>query len=320
MDSLPRDVFRMIVQNTDVGTLSRVAGVCRSLQAEAQHAFGRRTHHILFTCGVNPVRFFSKLRDTKAIIVGDIPLLITLPREFPPVSIIVIVPEMHFLDFCFAMDESFGFKLDRRIRRVWVFRRGGHVIFICASDSSAIANMGYAESTARMTFLSCYGLFIAYPKLTLKRRALRQTSIDRVWIERMAFMHPTGWIESQRTLEYWVEYDNHSCMTELSCPRSYRFLYDAGGLFFPLERVPGGGFIYTEQDSLVWALNSKTCRSRAPITAGFSIKKEVADVSPLLVSIQRYVQRLPGQQRSSGARRRNALMRALQMGTHFEYM
>lgn len=285
LDSLPRNVFHMIVQNADVGTLSSVAGVCRSMQDEAQRAFRTRTHLILLTCGVNPGRFLNKLRDTKAIVVGDIPLLITFPRQFTPVSIVIIVPDMYFLELCAAMEDSFGFLLERKNGRVWVFYRGRHVTFICASDGSAITNMGYAESTARMCFLSSYGLFIAYPKLTLQKRALYQTSIDKVWIDRNAFMHPTGWIESRPSLQNWVDFDNHGCMSAPSCPRAYRFLYDTGSLFVTLKRETGGGFIYTEQDNLVWGLNAKLCNTRAPITSGFSIAKGLADVSRFLISV-----------------------------------
>lgn len=269
----------MIIDQVDVGVLSTLRGVCLSLRREVQDAFRRRTYGALRQFDIDPPTFLNHLLFTDSIVVGDITLMITFPHQIDTPTLIVIVPQNSFRRFCRAMTNTFNFKLEREAGRVRVFSNKTHFAYVCSTlKQSAIADMGFAPSTAQMSFLSSRGLYLAYPTLTLQKKAISQVCVNRWWIDRNAYMKGIGWIDLQQSLDLWDAFDKHKCMTAWSCPKTLRFLYDGGGLFLALNLGADQQYIYTEKDSVIWGLESKICFSRGGVSVGYSDPTELAMV------------------------------------------
>lgn len=284
----PEEVVGLVLDMTDIGTLTVMKSVCHSLRRLSQVAFRSRVWSLLRHFELD-LGFIQVLQMTDSVIVGDFPLLITFPLLFEPHSLAVIVPSVHLASFCDSLTTTYGYNLVHTETSCRRYRKGDACVSVSITQRDfPIVNMGYATSTMRMTFFSSHGLYIAYPTLSLAKKTLPNVS-TQTWIEPGVLMNPLTWVDCYPTLAGWSEHDDHTCSEDWSCPITPRHLYDAGGLFFPLERAPlepGSSqptYIFNDEVSVFWGLFSIACHRRGVITTGFSEASWLTIVSGFFV-------------------------------------
>lgn len=167
------------------------------------------------------------------------------------------------------------------IKTVMWFKKVDKIMnIVVVAGKNALLPIFHFHATFAMNFISCYGLFSTYPKLTMARWGILNLPYQQMPVK------VQGWVEKYErrsmecglTLQAWQEFDNHVCAVNGSCPATPRTLYDRHGLFIPFsthlllspETSANRNVIYTHVCSIVWQLKySCSTHGRWPHQNGY---------------------------------------------------
>ncbi|KAK7033320.1 hypothetical protein R3P38DRAFT_2773737 [Favolaschia claudopus] len=152
--------------------------------------------------------------------------------------------------------------------RVRTFKKSEHTIFlVVVADENAATIIFNFYSTMDMNFISGYGLFCAYPELTLNKLsyvnpAARDPSNDGHQFKRLnAKLRHRGFIHYIHLHEH-DKWRDHLCGESKYCPLTLRSMHDQESLFIPFASTStesAGPAMYDGVHSVIWALGGPPC-------------------------------------------------------------
>lgn len=267
------------------------AATSRIHRAILSERFQRKTIQLLSSFHLNAIRFLKLMKTTHAVISGSAVLLPLLSATFVPGDLDVYVPVDHAMEFIKELKKTFHYQTatdsngkprkvylegDQEIKRVkYYMKRGKLINVIIVRGDNALVPIFSFHSTPVMNFISYYGIFCAYPELTLAYRGIinntRPPSADLK--KRYKKLKDRGF-SLGKAITDWPAYDGHVCMSSKVCPQTARSLYDGGSMFFPFPKIQKEDdhkLIYNGLYSVVWSLDAgQVCKNQNPVTQGFS--------------------------------------------------
>ncbi len=176
--------------------------------------------------------------------------------------------------FGFSRDHTNGNQYDSHagILRIHWLAKGTHSVnLIVVPSGNAATAIFYFHSTIVMNYISGFGVFSAYPALTLEKKAIPNAGIwsDKATKERAFKCFPKyvgRGIEYREDLGRHKGWEKHKCGTDKSCPTTLRALHDGGSLFIPFPSVNLPDIeapIYDGIRSVIWSLGGKRCAINA---------------------------------------------------------
>lgn len=226
------------------------------------------------------------LHTTKTIISGSTALTIISGGSFVPNDLDIYVPVSQEENLLALLETYFGFKVDaaissdklynhntelKSVRWLTVNEHGKKInVMTCTGDSAVMAIFSF-HSTIVMNFISSYGIYCAYPGLTLSKQALPTSKYFgrmRAHVERRCFRkyRERGYM-IEESLDKHLLAERHTCFVHPSCPLTIRTIYDGHGAFVRF-RSPAtatdvkGPFIYDRNHSALWSLGGPACNNQ----------------------------------------------------------
>ncbi|KAF9467726.1 hypothetical protein BDZ94DRAFT_1155378, partial [Collybia nuda] len=253
-------------------------------------SFLRKTNHMLQTFHLSATPFLNLLKECDAVISGSAVLLPLLSATFTPGDLDVYVPEGMVSTFIHKLKTIFGYKQatnkkgepfiiyldgDETIKRVSYYMKHRKLInIVVVRGENALTPIFSFHSTPVMNFISYYGIYCAYPGLTLQYRGIiNNTNQEDPNLKKRYRKLKARGFSLKLSLSRWPSYDGHSCMTSKVCPQTVRSVYDQGSLFYPFPKIrldKDHKLIYNGKDAVVWALDAgQRCANQNPVMRGF---------------------------------------------------
>ncbi|KAK6972184.1 hypothetical protein R3P38DRAFT_2469102, partial [Favolaschia claudopus] len=189
------------------------------------------------------------LRKGNGIISGSTPLPILLDLKFKPNDLDVYVLEEDEDRMLDLVKDSFLFTIVRQsdnpyrdvpglLRTHWL-KKGTQVInvMVVAGDNAASAIFQF-HSTIVMNYISGWGVFCAYPELTLEGKSITNLSVltNEEQRKRATYCfdkYGERGIDHRKKLSDHRAWSSHVCGVDPSCPTTFRALHDRTSLFIP---------------------------------------------------------------------------------------
>ncbi|KAJ7482354.1 hypothetical protein B0H11DRAFT_1724011 [Mycena galericulata] len=223
------------------------------------------------------------LHTTRSIVSGSTPLAIIAGGSFVPNDLDIYVPASQEQALLTLLETYFDFHLDAAIPSHKLYESNNAlktVQWLTAGDKSKKINVMICEgecailpvfsfhSTIVMNFISSYGIYCAYPELTVAKRGISTSKYltDPPFSqERHCFAkyRDRGYIITQKIDDH-LQNNRHTCFEHPSCPLAIRSLYDGVGAFVRFANPSTiheskGDFIYDSKHSALWSLGGQTC-------------------------------------------------------------
>ncbi|KAJ7733479.1 hypothetical protein B0H16DRAFT_1328138, partial [Mycena metata] len=240
------------------------------------------------------------LRKTNSIIVGAIPMKILSGAQFESSNLDIIVPASEESTLKVLMTLTFDYKFkeakpvfgtNRTIKTMHTFIRDAHTVNLwIASTENAVVPLMLSHSTVIMNYISAWGIFCAYPKLTLAHRSLINQYIgdEQERNGKEAYQRLTGDYReyAARGISYGIDankwtHSPHKCHVSAYCTHTIRSLYDSDALFI---RFPGqtprreclyGSIRYDDKHTVIWSLGGSFCGNPGSYHRAFSDGKRI---------------------------------------------
>ncbi|KAK7018845.1 hypothetical protein R3P38DRAFT_2783550 [Favolaschia claudopus] len=224
----------------------------------------RRYKTIITGSTLHPVFFKTASRRT------GVDLCTPLKQEEP--MAFFIENDLTFAESSEPVGQYPGYAGFVRVRR---FHKDEHTIYlIVVADDNAATIIFNFYSTLDMNFVSGYGLFCAYPELTLNKLSTTNpsafdTSLDGSQFRRInAKIRNRGFTHNNQLCDH-SDFRDHVCGTSKSCPSTLRSMHDSGTLFVPFESTLTQAptpTIYDGVHSIIWSLGGRPCRGEGLFT------------------------------------------------------
>ncbi|KAJ7746069.1 hypothetical protein B0H16DRAFT_1726676 [Mycena metata] len=237
------------------------------------------------------------LLTTSSIVAGSVPANILTGGSFNPNDLDVVTPASEE-DTMLAILEGYGFsKIDAKnprgmqgsLRMVYTLEKSDRTIrlWIASSENPTVPVM-LTATTFVMNFISPWGIFCAYPRMTLTKRGLLNYFTDEgrnadheityARVMRALNKYTARGVSFQVDDRNWPDMArNHTCFVSSSCTQTTRNLYDSAGLHisFPVE-YDGFKRYFAENTRLnssqttIWSLGGHFCGSPVLYHRAFS--------------------------------------------------
>ncbi|KAF4618641.1 hypothetical protein D9613_009830 [Agrocybe pediades] len=134
---------------------------------------------------------------------------------------------------------------------------------IISTTETALIPIFYFHSTAVMNYISPYGIFCAYPKLTFNLRNMlnplhSRNPHDNWRLWSCVDKYRARGFSTRFDPIHWDDMANHVCETDYNCPTTMRTTFDEGCLFFPFPN-PLGTYTSMASGIVVWCLGGFPC-------------------------------------------------------------
>ncbi|KAK6992983.1 hypothetical protein R3P38DRAFT_2568245, partial [Favolaschia claudopus] len=210
---------------------------------------------------------------------GSTSLPVLLDMKFKPNDLDVYTFEPDEDRLLNLVKNSFGFAIVHQtnnpywqdmhgIKRTHWLRKNTHIIniIVMPADSAAGAIFQF-HSTIVMNYISGWGVFCAYPDLTLRGKSVANHSAlategQRNRAKTCFVKYGERGIDHQARLSDHKDWSSHVCGVDPSCPITLRALHDRASLFIPFKSVElkdGLTPVYDGMKSMVWSLGGSTC-------------------------------------------------------------
>ncbi|KAJ7205103.1 hypothetical protein C8J57DRAFT_1026882, partial [Mycena rebaudengoi] len=186
------------------------------------------------------------LGKTRSVISGSTPVTIICGGTFVPADLDIYVPASQEETLLVLLEEHFGYRdpahypvadyednqAVESTRRLHNLHQDRTINLMTCIGESAIEPIFYFHSTLVMNFISCHGLYCAYPLLTTAHTGIPSTanggarpSVAAVakCLEKYALR---GFRFGANVSECINDAPPHICYADGSCPRTIRTLYD----------------------------------------------------------------------------------------------
>ncbi|KAJ7654012.1 hypothetical protein DFH06DRAFT_1330115 [Mycena polygramma] len=271
------------------------------MAAYRTHIFGA-TKKLIANFDLDADALLKLMLKTNSIIVGSLPVAVLTDASFEPNDIDILVPASSEGTMKVLLSSQFGYtEMSSKImdgshdslRVEHKFVRGAHVINlrVTAGENATVALM-LSHSTIAMNFVSAWGVFCAYPQLTLVNKAMFNHFTEdehefRRWSSHQRMMtsfekYVKRGIEFGVDSSTWYARAQHRCYASPLCPLSTRSLYDRSTLFI---RFPNAGpstagplantIRYDERHTVIWSLGGCFCNEPVLYHRAFSQSKKI---------------------------------------------
>jgi hypothetical protein len=301
--SISAEVLGVIMEIAGPRTMLPFAGTCRAFRT----AFLSHMRIMVFRA-VNefalPAREFMRaMLMTSSVIAGSVAANVVTGSRYEPSALDVVTPasEEHSMlailqqDMgCILVESTVPLGMQGSLRMMYEFERKGRSIklWIAAGENPTVPIM-LTNTTFVMNFISSWGIYCAYPTLTLSSRGLvnhftyadddgdGNATFSRVnasffkYVNRgVAFeVDDRSWADTRK---------RHRCFVSATCPHTIRSLYDNAGLYiaFPVEYdgVKTLGSKSTRLDrnqTTIWSLGGGYCNEPPLYHAAFAQSKSL---------------------------------------------
>lgn len=132
---------------------------------------------------------------------------------------------------------------------------------IYSRSNSAIQLIAEFSSTLVMNYIAWFGLVSLYPRLTLQKVGVVNSSSPGAVASRLKY-EARGF----EFVEHVREQGRHVCKIDKICPSTIRSIHDTGVMFVPFRGCRGS--LHDHEETLCWRLNNNTCGGKG---RGFTV-------------------------------------------------
>ncbi|KAJ7709298.1 hypothetical protein B0H16DRAFT_1745941 [Mycena metata] len=240
------------------------------------------------------------LAKTKGIIIGSVPLYVLTGGESVAKGLDILVPASSEATMKIFLRSEFGYSLtDTNIHRgahgtlrmKYTYQKGRKTIMLrVATGENPLVPLMFSETTLTMGFISAWGVFCGYPKLTLWRRGLLNHFTDDDHDEKTgkSYLRVTAAVNKFQNEGYNLSANPgqwqgplHRCYTSAICTHTIRSLYDPSGLFVSFGvREHQRAYIshairYDDRYTVVWSLGGNFCHDPVLYHKAFSQSQRI---------------------------------------------
>jgi hypothetical protein len=300
---LSLEVLGVIMEIAGPQTMIGFAGTCRAFRKAFLHHMHSMTFRAMNEFGIPPREFMHALLMTSSIVAGSVAVNVITGSRFKPSAFDVVTPASEEHSMLAILGQTIGCVLVRTsvpigmqgtLRMLYEFEHGGRIVrlWIAAGENPTVPVM-LTDTTFVMNFISPWGIYCAYPNLTLKRRGLinhftysdddENGTAKFSGISSSFFKYAARGVAFEIDDRSWADAANkHRCFTSATCPHTIRSLYDTSGLYlsFPIEYdgVPYHIAQNTRLDgkyTTIWSLGGGYCNEPQRYHAAFSQSKNL---------------------------------------------
>ncbi|KAJ7024538.1 hypothetical protein C8F04DRAFT_1192350 [Mycena alexandri] len=301
LNNLSIELISVIIGNLGPMRMISFSRTCRKYRAAYLTHIHSETKKEISRFDIDPEDLMRALLKTGGIVVGSIPIRVLTGGNFKPSDLDIIVPASAEDTIKVLIATKFGYSstgsevlkgVNPSLRVEHTFRKKSLVIKIrVAKGENAVVPVMLSHSTIAMNYISPWGIFSAYPQLTLANRALFNHYTDDEFGDSLG-------INYRRVVEIFDKYSNrgiqfamdaspwyntsaHKCYSSSLCTHTIRTLYDKGSIFI---RFPGrehqrkylsNVIRYNERHTVVWSLGGNYCNQADIFHRAFSISQRV---------------------------------------------
>ncbi|KAJ7768500.1 hypothetical protein B0H16DRAFT_1716490 [Mycena metata] len=256
-----------------------------------------------------PERFMRIMLATSSIIAGSVPANILSGNNFLPRDLDVITPSSREDSMRNIFTDELGFTLHgstapvglqdtTRIVHTYKKHDKSVRVWIASGENPSVPVM-LTTSTFVMNFISPFGIYCAYPRLTLLKRAIINHFTDEGHDSRFDFTYRRVNETFEKYAERGVKFEvndrnwsdtvrNHICYVSSTCTRTTRNLYDTWGMQIPFPVIyPGVQPVVAKNTRLdsahttIWSLGGDYCDDPVLYHRAFSQSKNLYVRTPV---------------------------------------
>ncbi|KAJ7753757.1 hypothetical protein B0H16DRAFT_1263496, partial [Mycena metata] len=204
---------------------------------------------VLTTCDVDPVNVLALLRTTRSIVSGSAALLMVTDLEFIPgdldiytplsqeeSAMVIVQTQMKYLPITSRMPRGYPDNSGiLKVHRLEKGHRSMNVIIVQGEDPTVA--IFHFHSTVVMNCLTGFGLYCAYPSLTLSDVGvinlpvvLREMGVRRNAEECFDKYRMRG-VTLVNDVKKLSRHTRHDCRRDAECPHTIRSTVDGRGLY-----------------------------------------------------------------------------------------
>ncbi|KAJ7037577.1 hypothetical protein C8F04DRAFT_952428 [Mycena alexandri] len=254
------------------------------------------TYKAISAVDIPPADFMEAMLTTSSIIAGSVPANILTGSRFTPNDLDVVSPASEE-DTMLAILKQYGFYrtghktprgMQGTLRMLYTLTKGDKTVrlWVASSENPTVPVM-LTATTFVMNYISPWGIYCAYPRMTLTNRALLNYFTD----DGVDLNHEITYNRIMQALNKYrlrgvsFEVDdrnwpdmakNHVCFSSSSCTHTARNLYDAAGLHIKTheqERREADEYV------TIWMLGGPMCSRGNTYCSGFTKSLRTTSIS-----------------------------------------
>jgi hypothetical protein len=280
-----------LITELDLRDLLMLAATCKQLKTIALDVLDGNTLQILGRYFDKPAFMLYVLRSTRSVISGSVALRALFPghpnmKSWASADIDIYVPKSQYTNMVISLYKTDGYypigvkisdggySLPNIHKVVRLFNGRCHIDLVVSRTESSSDNIFGFHSTVVMNFISGYGIFSAYPTLTLGHRGYVNPKFTQEGeIEYRSIKNCIKKYESRGFTISGMFGVTRSCGFSNRCPHTIRSMYDGYSLFIPFNPSMGSQdddepldsrCIYDRRHDTIWSLGGPLCYGGRP--------------------------------------------------------
>ncbi|KAJ7197502.1 hypothetical protein C8J57DRAFT_1104628 [Mycena rebaudengoi] len=233
--------------------------------------FLRKTRQRIASFSLSPEWLLRTMKRTRSVIGGSIPFHLIVNDRFTPSNLDLYAPASQEERLLNIFQTEAGFSLidssyarikSVRLKATHRLEKGRSIVILrIARGENAVIPIIYSSTTALMNFVTAHGIVCAYPKLTLRGRALLNFGNipDTRHMELVLLKYKSRgvWHGARTDIPKDLQ---HKCFHSASCPSTIRSIHDAGCLVirFPSQNEedddPLKNLVFYDRHTVIWSL------------------------------------------------------------------
>ncbi|KAJ7028870.1 hypothetical protein C8F04DRAFT_1188301 [Mycena alexandri] len=256
-----------------------------------------KTYKAINAVDIPPADFMEAMLTTSSIIAGSVPANILTGSRFTPNDLDIVTPASEE-DTMLAILKRYGFErtgnktprgMQGTLRMLYTLSKGKSTVrlWVASSENPTVPVM-LTATTFVMNYISPWGIYCAYPRMTLTNRGLLNYFTD----DGLDLDHEITYARIMQALNKYrlrgvsFEVDDrnwkdmakkHVCFSSSSCTHTSRNLYDAAGMHisFPVEHKGFKKYLADNTrlnsfQTTIWSLGGNFCGSPVLYHRAFS--------------------------------------------------
>jgi hypothetical protein len=248
LDRLPPELLTLVVYDLNIAEILDYGRTCSIIHEFVRDHIQCTVRQIFLRHNIHPGVFFELLTRTHSVVSGSTVLLALLPWTFEPGDIDIYVPCSQANSVLRTLHRRFGFRLGTvsvnyldmaGVRCVYALFKGPVKINVVISHTECATDpIFFFHSTAVMNFIDAFGIYCAYPCLTLQHKSLMnsrtndRSGLSAAAVEECVHKYEARGFQFSGDLSDWVEFTHHVCEVDPYCPLTVRRLHDNAGLYY----------------------------------------------------------------------------------------
>ncbi|KAJ7642483.1 hypothetical protein DFH06DRAFT_1137493 [Mycena polygramma] len=302
MKDLSPELISMIICNMDPTAKITFSKTCKQHRASYAAHILSATKKAIAKFKIDGEALLKIMLKTSSIIVGSVPIAVLTNAHFEPSDLDLLVPASSEGTMKVLLSSNFGYHhtsskimegIQDTLRVEHTFKKETNTVRLrVTSGENAAVSLMLSHSTIAMNFISAWGIFCAYPQLTMKNRAMFNHFTEeeheyRRWSSHQRMMasfekYVKRGIEFGVDASTWYDRSQHRCYATPLCPLSVRSLYDRSTMFvrFPTHESLEGGSLartvrYDDRHTVIWSLGGCFCSEPVLYHRAFSQSKKI---------------------------------------------